>query len=292
MKISVDWSIKDNDTSAIETSLKRFQRHLIDQGFRESTISDYVARTHRFLRWANSDRPSLDQLFEYREILLDRHLSPSSMNNYSFAFKNYYKMLGEAIELPFMPRCDNLPYYFDQEDVVKIFNACGNLKHKTMLMVLFYGCLRSSELCNLDDKDVDLKSLTIRVREGKNNRDGIVYITEECSNMIKKYLEVRPPLILDDGRQPLFFTDYGNRWEYRKVHQMFVNYKNRAGVSKCGGVHVFSRHTPATIMISNGCNLRIVQTLLRHHDIKSTLRYTHVADKTARDWYHKSLQLE
>ena len=168
MKLKIDWSIKGNDShSAIELSLKRFDRYLRDQGLRESSIIDYVARTNRFLKWAQTDRPTTDQLNQYREILHDRNLSRSSMNNYSFSFKRYYKMFGESIELPFMNRNENLPYFFDEEDVLKIFGVCNNMKHKTMLTVLFYASLRSTELCNLDDKDVDFKALTVRVREGK-----------------------------------------------------------------------------------------------------------------------------
>lgn len=293
MKLKVDWSIKSNDShSAIELSLKRFDRYLRDQGLRESSIVDYVARTARYLKWAQTDRPTIDQLNQYREILHDRNLSRSSMNNYSFSFKRYYKMLGESIELPFMNRNENLPYFFDEEDILKIFSVCNNMKHKTMLTVLFYASLRSTELCNLDDKDIDLKALTIRIREGKGGRDGIAFISEECSDAIKRYLEVRPPLTLEDGSHPLFYTDYSNRWKYRKLHQMFIYYKEKAGVTKSGAVHVFSRHSPASIMISQGCDIRIVQTLLRHKDIRTTVRYCHIADETARQWHDKTLKLQ
>jgi integrase/recombinase XerD len=72
---------------------------------------------------------------------------------------------------------------------------------------------------------------------------------------------------------------------------MFARYKDRAGINKRGGLHVFSRHTPATIKISKGCDLRIVQRLLRHKDIRTTLRYAHVSDKTQRESYEKFLTL-
>jgi len=66
-----------------------------------------------------------------------------------------------------------------------------------MLKTLFYGCLRASELCNLDDSDINLKNLSIRVREGKGGRDGIVFISNESATTLKRYLEVRPPLEID-----------------------------------------------------------------------------------------------
>jgi len=72
---------------------------------------------------------------------------------------------------------------------------------------------------------------------------------------------------------------------------MFVNYKKKANIRKPGGVHVFSRHSPATIMIANGCDIRIVKEVLRHKDIKTTLRYAHVADHTKRERYDEYLKL-
>ena len=59
---------------------------------------------------------------------------------------------------------------------------------------------------------------------------------------------MRPPLIID-GRQPLFYTDFGQRWARTELHRIFVIYKKKAGVESKGGVHVFARHTPATIAI-------------------------------------------
>lgn len=72
---------------------------------------------------------------------------------------------------------------------------------------------------------------------------------------------------------------------------MFVGYKKKAGIEKQGGVHVFARHTPATIMIAKGCDISIVKEVLRHKDIRTALRYAHVADKTKRARYEQYLAL-
>jgi site-specific recombinase XerD len=159
-----------------------------------------------------------------------------------------------------------------------------------MLNVLFYACLRASELCSLNDEDVDLNDRHIRIRDGKGGRQGIVFINDQCAKILWKYLAVRPALIID-GEQPLFFTDYGRRWDRDDLCRMFYQYKERAGITKRGGVHVFARHTPATIMIANGADLRIVQGVLRHRDIRTTLQYAHVSDKTKRERYEQCLVL-
>jgi integrase/recombinase XerD len=181
--------------------------------------------------------------------------------------------------------------YFTEEEVILIFGVCHNLKHLAMLQTLFYGCLRASELCNLDDEDLDLKKATIRIREGKGGRDGIAHLSPSCINTLVKYLQVRPHLEID-SRTLLFFRDFGQRWDRHDVYRMFIKYKELAKIVRRGGVHTFSRHSPATVMVAKGCDIRIVREILRHKDIRTTLRYAHVNDKVIREWYDKTLRLE
>ena len=130
--------------------LSKFEAYLKGNGLRESTVEDYTARVGRFLRYAQDFQPSVDVAKSFRELLVARNLARSTINNYSFAIKSYSKMVGIEIDFPFLDRNDNLPYYFDEDDVLKIFGSCRNLKHLAMLKTLFYGCLRASELCKLD----------------------------------------------------------------------------------------------------------------------------------------------
>ncbi len=288
-RLNVDWGHVE-EVLDLNPFLNRYKNHLIDIGLRNSTVESYVWLVRSYLEYAKTNRPTATDFSAFREILHKKNLARSTINNYSFAIKKYHEMCGEQIEYPFLKRNDEIPYYFDEEDVLRIFSAIRNIKHLTMLQILFYGCLRASELCNLDDSDVDLKALTLRVREGKGGRDGIVFINNECATIIKRYLLVRPILEIDN-RTPLFYTDYGKRWTKRGLHTIFTAYKKKAGIQKQGGVHVFSRHTPATIMVANGCDIRIVKEVLRHKDIRTTLRYAHVSDKTKRERYEQCLTL-
>lgn len=292
-KLSVDWSIKPEDNTSIDVALNRYKRHLEDKGFRTSTIEGYVGNVDRYLEFAQTDLPSNDNMKDYRALLFNRHLSRSTINNYAFAISEYHRMMGsrdEEVKQPFLTRNDNIPDNFTEDDVLKSSQPVTNLKHLAMLQTLFYGCLRASELCNLDDRDLHLESLAIHVREGKGGKDGIVYIQDECARTLKRYLAVRPSLVVD-GRYPLFYSNCGRRWSRKNLHHMFVHYKKKSGIEKRGGLHVFGRHTPATIMISKGCDIRIVQTILRHNDIRTTLRYAHVSDKTKRERYEQCLAL-
>jgi integrase len=104
----------------------------------------------KFLDYAQCDRPSSYDFEEFREYLLEKSLSRSTINNYSFAIQRYYRMHGESISFKFIRPNNNIPYYLEEDDIFRIFSSCRNLKHFAMLHVLFYACLRASELCNLE----------------------------------------------------------------------------------------------------------------------------------------------
>lgn len=278
-KMAINWTIK----KPMAPDLNKYRRYLRDHGYRPSTIESYVGCLVRFLDSAKSVSDFLDGLHS-------RKLSGSTIDNYISSIKKYHEMQGTPISIPYLKRSEGIPYYFDEEEISKIFCACHNLKHQAMLSLLFYAGLRASELCNLDDEDLDLKALTLRIRDGKGGRSAVAFLTNECGAILKDYFSVRPPLEID-GRKPIFYTDFGKRWDRKDLYRMFIIYKKKANIQKAGGLHVFGRHSPATLMIAKGCDIRIVQEVLRHRDIRTTLRYAHVSDKTKRAAYEQYLKL-
>ena len=96
---------------------------------------------------------------------------------------------------------------------------------------------------------------------------------------LKRYLEVRAPLVID-GRKTPFYTDFGGRWERRSVYPMFMIYKKLAGIEKHGGVHVFGRHSMGSLLVKRGCDIVTIKELMRHSDVHTTMLYLHVSDAT------------
>ena len=178
-------------------------------------------------------------------------------------------MVGNPIAIKRISPNNQIPYYFSVEDVEKIFSVITNIKHLAMLSTLFYGCLRASELCGLNDDNLDLDRQTIRVA-GKGGKDGFACINDICANILREYLAVRPARLVD-GLQPLFYTDYGHRWKRTDLHYILRVYKKKAVVTKKGGLHVFARHTLATLMIANGCDI--------FHGFSTLLCYPDLSDK-------------
>jgi integrase/recombinase XerD len=158
-RLNIDWGRRDG-IGDLSPALKRFGNYIRDRGFRDATVEPYVGGVRRYLEFAKTDQPSAEDADRFRQMLLDKNLARSTINNCSFAIAHYHNMLCNPVDLPFLKRNDEIPYYFDQDDILRIFSVCNNIKHLAMLKTLFYACLRAFELCNLNDSDVDLKALT------------------------------------------------------------------------------------------------------------------------------------
>ena len=118
----------------------------------------------------------------------------------------------------------------------------------------------------------------------------MVFITDDGVKTLRQYLERRSPLHID-GRTPLFYTDFGKRWERKALYRMFMYYKKLAGIEKHGGVHVFSRHSVGSLLVKRGCDIVTIKELMRHSDVTTTMRYLHISDATKREKYEQFLNL-
>lgn len=288
-KLSTNWSMT-RELSDTKPTLNRYIRYLERLGLKPNTIKLYSILINNYLHYVNTDMPTSEDAQNFYDSLHDQGLARSSINNFTASLLKYHSMIEQPIKLKFLKLNNSLPYYFDEKDILKIFSVCKNLKHHCMLKVLFFGCLRSGELCNLDVSDYDFDALTLRLRETKNNSDALAFINDETAKLLNQYLQRKPKVIIYD-REPLFISDFGNRWTNTGIHKMFMYYKKLAGIQKKGAVHCFSRHSSATLMITRGCDLRSVQAILRHRDIHTTLRYTHLCDAVKREKHSQYLAL-
>jgi len=274
----------------INPILNKYENYLRFKGYRDTSIIRYVNIVKKYLNENKSVRPSVDDAVRFRAELLNSNHKRATINLYSAAIKQFHRMYGEEVDLPYLKLNNKLPYYLSSDDVLKILNLIPNLKHYCMITLCFYCMLRASELINLDDNDLDLKNLTLRVRNGKGGKDAILPINPDCAELLRQYMEIRPKIVLQDGSIPVFPTDYYNRWERRDFYRMFVAYKKKAGINIPGGSHLL-RHAAASILVKNGCDIMTVKELMRHERIETTARYLHLKDDDIRERYNKFLTL-
>lgn len=284
-KLKTAWKISNEDAL-----LTKYARYLRDKGVRPSTLDNYIARMGVYLRFCGQEQPSQETGQRFRDQLMDKGLSRSSINNYCFAICTLHRMLGLDFEFTFLKPNNHIPDYFTADEVNRIFEEIKNIKHLAIFKIAFYACLRASDICNLDIEDLDLDRLSLKVVDGKGGKSAVLYLSEDAASTLQDYLAVRPDQKID-GRNPLFFSDFGARLDRRDIHRLVVSYKKKAGINKPGGAHVLFRHTPASIMVLNGCDLLTIQHVLRHNDIKTSMRYLHLADEAKRERYDRFLKL-
>lgn len=274
----------------INPVLKHFEQWLREQGYRDACIDTYLKSIRHYLKSVKQTNPSVEDAKKYHSAMIESRLSRVTINIRGAALKVFYRSQGEKLALHHLKVTSKIPYFFSESDVVAILNSCTNLKHYTMLSLMFHCMLRVSDLINLEDEDINLKDLSLRIKDGKFGKSALLPIPPECAQTLVQYLQVRPRVEIG-GKYLLFYTDWLNKWTIRSVGQMFKYYKKRAGITKPGGVHVWGRHSPASIMVKNGCDVYSLQQLMRHSSIKTTARYLHTDVATLREKQNKYLNV-
>lgn len=162
-------------------------------------------------------------------------------------------------------------------------------RDKTMLEVLYATGMRVSELVNVPLKNVDLKMQYIIVM-GKGSKERMLPLGRTALRYLERYLAVVRPQLLHgkaDSSKALFVTGWGGAMTRERFFQIIEGYGKSAGISKRVTPHML-RHSFATHLLNNGTDLRVVQELLGHANIKTTQIYTHMDISHLREVYEKT----
>jgi len=151
------------------------------------------------------------------------------------------------------------------------------LRDRAMLETLYSTAMRRTELAGLRLHDLDTQRQLIMIRCGKGKQDRMVPIGKRALDWVQAYLDnVRPELLIDKRETALFLTPRGGPLDPQSLSDMVRKYVQQSGIRKRGGCHLF-RHATATLMLENGADVRYVQALLGHADLRTTQIYTHVS---------------
>jgi site-specific recombinase XerD len=228
------------------------------------------------------DQLTAEDVKQYQLFLTrDREISKSTFNVYVCALRFFYRYVlpvdWQVEQIPYRKGGRTLPVVLSGEEVVALFDAVTNLKHRAILMTLYSAGLRASETTHLRLEDIDSKRMMIRVHEGKGRRDRYVMLSAKLLETLRCYwLESRPDPWLFPGQptcKPI---------SYRSVDRIFARAKQKAGIRKSVAPHSL-RHSFATHLLERAVNIRVIQRLLGHRSVRSTEIYTHVADSYVGD---------
>ena len=151
------------------------------------------------------------------------------------------------------------------------------VRDRAMLETLYSTGIRRMEIIGLQQRDVDYDRGTLMVRQGKGKKDRMIPIGDRALAWVARYRdEVRPELAIASDDGTLFLTVTGQAFSDNRMTQMVRNHVRAAGLGNIGSCHLF-RHAMAAQMLENGADVRFIQAMVGHADIKTTQVYTRVS---------------
>ena len=267
------------DESKRAQILEAMDQELKLRGYGARTHKTYLGHVARFIRFYSKEPQDLGEA-EVRQFvlhLLEERKSHSYVNQCVSALKFLYekvlKQPSPVVNLPRPKKDRKLPEVLSRAEVLRLFEAVSNLKHRALLMMIYSSGLRVGEVVRLRVEDVDSERGLIHIRQGKGRKDRYVMLSEVALGALREYWRAyRPTKWLFPGQRE------GRHLHERTVEKILKQACQRAGIRKDISVHTL-RHSFATHLLEMGTDLRYIQELLGHKSSKTTEIYTHVSQR-------------
>lgn len=182
----------------------------------------------------------------------------------------YNRPMRFQISFPKLPQ--RLPVILSRIEIDRILEQVKNHKHWLMIALAYGAGLRVSEVVNLCVADLDFDRALLHVKEGKGKKDRMTLLPQKLRDHLLMWVRMRPISGL------VFESERGGRFSTRSLQKVFERSCLAAGITKQVTFHSL-RHSFATHVLENGTDIRFIQQLLGHSNIKTTLIYTHVTDR-------------
>jgi integrase/recombinase XerD len=254
------------------------------RNFSPTTIRSYLYAVERFARHfkCRPDRLNHTHLRSYQAHLLRTgQLQPKTVRLHVSALRFFFvKTLRRRYLLddtPYPKAPQRLPSIVSVEEMARLIEAADGLYHRTMVMMLYATGMRSAELLQLQVADIDSRRMLIHIRQGKGGRDRYVPLSLTLLATLRVYYRwMRPQTWLFPGTVHNWRAD--KPITKRVLWDAVVTAAKRAGFRKRVSPHVL-RHSYATHLLEGGADLRTIQLLLGHVNIRHTALYLHLSQK-------------
>jgi integrase/recombinase XerD len=264
---------------------KMMLEELQRRNYSQHTTRYYIRTVEDFAQRFNCSPDCLGprHIREYQaELFQKRKLSPGTVAARLAALRFFYgKTLKKAwsiAETPYPKKPRRLPTILSQEEVAQLIDAANTAFHRTLLMTLYATGLRCAELTRLKVRDIDSQRMVIHVQGGKGRRDRDVMLSLRLLQELREHwhrLRRKPAQWLFPGnRRRNQDRPIHTKTVWRACHQA----AQRAGLKKAVHPHTL-RHCFATHLLEAGADLRTIQILLGHHDLKETTLYLHLSER-------------
>lgn len=283
-------------------NVKSFLNYLkVYKNYSELTIKNYYNDLTEFSLYIKKDltRVKKEDIKSYLKYLFDKDNSNRTVSRKISTLKSFYKYLKEndviksspALSIKYPKADKKLPNFVPYNELESMINATKKdtfYERDDLIIELMYATgVRVSELVNIKLDDIDFETNSIRIL-GKGSYMRTVYFGEYARDAIFKYMNgLRIKLLNGKESEYLFLNKNGNNITTRGIQKIIDKIVSETDVKTKVSPHTL-RHTFATHLLDNGCDLRSVQELLGHKNINTTEVYTHVTGERLKDVYFKS----
>lgn len=284
----------------MDTYIEKYLEYLkIQKNYSINTIEGYKEDIEFFKEFLDKNSynfleveyKDIRQFFNYMDNL---KLSKNTISRKISSLRNFYKYLARNNYIkynPFSltkgPKKDKLlPKFLYYNELEEMFNVCDittfyGLRDRLILEILYATGIRVGELEYMKIKDINLYENKIKIL-GKGNKERIVYFGEYTREILDLYLKQRT-----DKNEYLLINNHKERLTSRGIRYILNKIIEKTSIETKISPHML-RHTFATHMLNEGCDLLSVQELLGHESLRATQVYTHVTNDRLKDVYLKT----
>ena len=272
-----------------ELTIKRYEDSLID-------FQKYFERLEDGLSWASVDA---DVIRSWMESLMEKGNAASTVNTGLSALKSFYRFAlargmvsRDPAHLVMGPKKRKpLPQFVKESELNELLdqtewsNLYKDVRARTIIIILYEAGLRRSELVGLDDKDVDLVALQLKVT-GKRNKQRVIPFGKELAEQLSLYKACRDEQIQKHS-DAFFLGARGERITASEVYKTVRECLSRVTTLKKRSPHIL-RHSFATALLNHDAGLESVRQLLGHESVETTEIYTHTTFEQLKRVYNES----
>lgn len=288
--------------------LKDFENYLKNvRKYSLNTINSYISDINIFLEYLHIQKLNYkdvnhEVIRSYLKYLDEKKYKNSSINRILSSLNDYYNYLTKCKVTKYnyfedinRPRKEKrLPNFINYSEYMSLLatvqkeeNEFLKARNLLLLEILFDTGLRVSEAVNIEINNINKKEQSIKVL-GKGNKERIVYYGDYAKNYLEDYLNLRRNINIVD-KDYLFLNKNYTRLTRRGVEYLISDISKKALLRQKISPHTL-RHSFATEMLNNGCDIRSVQELLGHKSLSTTGIYTHVTNEVVRQEYLKAFK--
>jgi site-specific recombinase XerD len=253
------------------SSLRKFKEKLKVQNYSENTINSYVYEVTEFLKLFNKNCNSItnkelvDKLESLQISVSKRSLLINSLKLFSKLILNR-KFTFVGTKHPRKPK--SLPKVVSHIDMINSIQSINNLKHKSIISLAYSTGIRISELCNLKIGNIDSKRMLILIENGKGRKDRYVPLSDSILSLLRLYFKRYKPILY------LFESNAKQKYSKSSCRAIWKKFRKNTQLS----FHSI-RHSCFTRLLETGTDIRIIQKIAGHSNIKTTEIYTHVSNE-------------